>query len=157
MYALQHCFICRPSDFTVSDDAGIEPRTVVTLALTARCTNNSARYYPQLFQISSTNSDRSHPRLFQIPSTSRLDLICTRLDLSTTRLDLIHNSARFDPQLGQAHLQTRLDLIYDSSRSHQHLGQISSAPPISHPLLGQILSTTRLDFTTTRLAKDKQG
>ncbi len=35
MYAIQHCFICRPSDFTVSDDARIEPRTVVTLALTA--------------------------------------------------------------------------------------------------------------------------
>ncbi len=24
----QHCFICRPSDSTVSEDAGIEPRTV---------------------------------------------------------------------------------------------------------------------------------
>jgi hypothetical protein len=25
---IQHCFICRPSDSTVSTDAGIEPRTV---------------------------------------------------------------------------------------------------------------------------------
>ncbi len=25
---IQHCFICRPSDSTVSKDAGIEPRTV---------------------------------------------------------------------------------------------------------------------------------
>ena len=33
---IQHCFICRPSDSTVSQDAGIEPRTsVTTLALTA--------------------------------------------------------------------------------------------------------------------------
>ncbi len=32
----QHCFICRPSDSTVSEDAGIEPRAVATLALTVR-------------------------------------------------------------------------------------------------------------------------
>ncbi len=30
MFVIQHCFICRPSDSTVSEDAGIEPRTVVT-------------------------------------------------------------------------------------------------------------------------------
>ncbi len=28
MYIIQHCFICRPSDSTVSENAGIEPRTV---------------------------------------------------------------------------------------------------------------------------------
>ncbi len=28
MYVVQHCFICRPSDSTVSEDAGIEPRAV---------------------------------------------------------------------------------------------------------------------------------
>jgi hypothetical protein len=26
-YFIQHCFICRPSDFTVSEDAAIEPRS----------------------------------------------------------------------------------------------------------------------------------
>jgi hypothetical protein len=35
MYVIQHCNICRPSDSTVSEDAGIEPKTVATLALTA--------------------------------------------------------------------------------------------------------------------------
>jgi hypothetical protein len=37
-YFIQHCFICRPSDSTVSTDAGIEPRTVATdaLAVTTR-------------------------------------------------------------------------------------------------------------------------
>jgi hypothetical protein len=35
-YVIQHCCICRPTDSTVSEDAGIEPRTVATLALTAR-------------------------------------------------------------------------------------------------------------------------
>ncbi len=38
-YVYQHCFICRPSDSTVSKDTGNEPRTVATLALTARRTN----------------------------------------------------------------------------------------------------------------------
>ncbi len=33
MYVIQLCFICRPSDSTVSEDAGIEPRTDATLAL----------------------------------------------------------------------------------------------------------------------------
>ncbi len=30
---MQHYFICRPSDSTVSEDAGIELRTVATTAL----------------------------------------------------------------------------------------------------------------------------
>jgi hypothetical protein len=42
MYVIQHCFICRPSDSTVSEDYGIEPRTVATLALTARRSKPSA-------------------------------------------------------------------------------------------------------------------
>jgi hypothetical protein len=41
MYVIQHCFICHPSDSTVSEDAGIEPRIDATLALTARLSNNS--------------------------------------------------------------------------------------------------------------------
>jgi hypothetical protein len=40
MYDIQHCFICRPSDFTVSEDAGIEPRTVATTALAVRRFNH---------------------------------------------------------------------------------------------------------------------
>ncbi len=35
MYIFQHCFICCSSDSTVSEDAGIEPRTFATLAFTA--------------------------------------------------------------------------------------------------------------------------
>jgi hypothetical protein len=30
MYVIQHCFICHPSDSTVSEDAMIEPRTDAT-------------------------------------------------------------------------------------------------------------------------------
>ncbi len=46
MFFIQHCFICRPSDSTVSEDAGIGPRTVATLALAVRRSNHSARYSP---------------------------------------------------------------------------------------------------------------
>jgi hypothetical protein len=37
----------RPLDFSVSEDAGIEPRIVATLALAIRHSNHSARSYPQ--------------------------------------------------------------------------------------------------------------
>ncbi len=40
LYYIQHCFICRPSDSTVPTDAGIEPRTVATGALTVRHSNH---------------------------------------------------------------------------------------------------------------------
>jgi hypothetical protein len=43
MYFYQHCFIYLPSDSTVSEEAGIEPRTVATLALTLRRSKHKAR------------------------------------------------------------------------------------------------------------------
>jgi hypothetical protein len=46
MYVIQHCVICHPLDSTVSEDAGIEPRTVATLALTARGSNHLAKSHP---------------------------------------------------------------------------------------------------------------
>ncbi len=39
MYFIQHCFICRPLDSTVSDDAGIEPGSV------RRCNHWTHRLY----------------------------------------------------------------------------------------------------------------
>ena len=48
MHFIQHCFIYRPSDSTVSKDAGIEPRTVATSALVVRRSNHSARSHPTL-------------------------------------------------------------------------------------------------------------
>ncbi len=44
MYFIQHCFGCRPAYSTVSEDAGIEPRTVATSALAVRCSNHSTRF-----------------------------------------------------------------------------------------------------------------
>jgi hypothetical protein len=40
IYFIQHCSICRPSDSTVSGDAGIELRTVLTLTLAAYLPRN---------------------------------------------------------------------------------------------------------------------
>ncbi len=37
---------CRPSDSTVSEDAGVEPRTYATSALAVRRSNHSARSHP---------------------------------------------------------------------------------------------------------------
>jgi hypothetical protein len=48
MYVTHHCFICRPSDSTVSEDAGNETKTDATLALTARGSILSARSHLQL-------------------------------------------------------------------------------------------------------------
>jgi hypothetical protein len=56
MYVIQHCFICRPSDSSVTEDAGIKIRTVATFALTVKRSNYSIL------------TARSHPR-------TRLDLI----------------------------------------------------------------------------------
>ncbi len=46
MYVIQHCFICRPSGFPVSKDAGFEHRTFATLTLTTRCASHLARSHP---------------------------------------------------------------------------------------------------------------
>jgi hypothetical protein len=44
-FFIQHCFICRPSDFTVSEDAGIEPRTVATLAIAIQI---FSKFHPEM-------------------------------------------------------------------------------------------------------------
>jgi hypothetical protein len=46
MYFIQHCFVYSPSDFTVSEDAGIEPRTAATSALAAIGYISSAQIKP---------------------------------------------------------------------------------------------------------------
>jgi hypothetical protein len=42
LYFVQHCFICHPSDSILSEDAGIAPRAVASLALSVRRSNHSA-------------------------------------------------------------------------------------------------------------------
>ena len=47
MYLIQLCFVCRLSDSTASDDAGIDLRIVATLALAVRRSSQSARSHLQ--------------------------------------------------------------------------------------------------------------
>jgi hypothetical protein len=71
MYDIQHCFICRPSDFTVSEDAWIEPRTVATTALAVRRSNHSARSHPHL--VSSSFCDGKYSLFLIIESSPTQD------------------------------------------------------------------------------------
>jgi hypothetical protein len=50
-YFFQHCFICRPTDSTVSVDAGMESKTVATLALAVSRSNHSARSHPPAYSM----------------------------------------------------------------------------------------------------------
>jgi hypothetical protein len=75
MFDIQHCIICRPSDYIVSEDAEIEPKTVATTALAVNALT--------------TRLDLIHNSAIDLINT-RLDLIHTPLDLIHTRLDLIH-------------------------------------------------------------------
>ncbi len=118
MYVIHHCLFCRPSDSTVavSQETGIEPRTVATSALTARRSNPSAgshllsaRYHPlsagfhPLSARSYPHSAISHPLLVQISSNSARS----------------HpHSARSHPRSARSHPQ--------SARSHPPSAQISS-------------------------------
>ncbi len=64
MYDIQHCFICRPLDSTLSEDVEIDPRTVATTALAVRRSNHSARSHPHSAR-SHLHSARSHPEKIQ--------------------------------------------------------------------------------------------
>jgi hypothetical protein len=55
---IPNCFFCHPSVSTVSEDAGIETRTVSTSALVVRQSNHWARYHTQLDLI---HDHRSRP------------------------------------------------------------------------------------------------
>jgi hypothetical protein len=54
MNFIQHCFICCPSDSIVSEEAGIEPRTVATSAMAVRRSNHS-RSHPLNYTTSKKN------------------------------------------------------------------------------------------------------
>jgi hypothetical protein len=65
IYYIQHCFICRPSDSTVSEDAGIEPRTVTNSALAVGRSNRSARSHPLLNYVAFTSFNHAFLMLFK--------------------------------------------------------------------------------------------
>ncbi len=85
MYDIHHCFICRPSDSTVSEDAEIEPRTVATTALNVRRSDHSAKSHPIYMYILITvllliyvlrSFIRSVKAVWKISSSDSTDLLC---------------------------------------------------------------------------------
>ncbi len=56
---IQHCFICPPSDSTVSEDAGT--RTVATTALAVRRSNHLARSHTHFDKLSCRQVSVSGP------------------------------------------------------------------------------------------------
>ncbi len=141
-YFVQHCFICRPSDFTESEDAGIEPRTVATLALEVRTNALITRLDLIHLGQNSSTSARSHP--------PRLDL--THLSQNSSTSARSHPSQlHLIPPSDRSHLP-RLYLIHFeqiSARSHPSVRQISFTSAISHPLridLSQISSLRQIDL-----------
>jgi hypothetical protein len=110
---MQHCFICRPSDSTVSENAGIEPRTVATIrhllsdALTTRL--DLTHYY----------SAKSHPLSARSPPLSARSH-------PLSAIDLISNSARSHPLSARSHPL--------SARSHPVSNRSHPLSARSHPL-----------------------
>ncbi len=91
MYDIQHCCISRPVDSTVSEDAGIEPRTV---ALAVRRSNHSARSHSLLGQISSTLGQISST-LTQWMRSSRVWMRFSRSQMRSCReKEVIKNEKR---------------------------------------------------------------
>jgi hypothetical protein len=101
MYYIQHSFICRPSNSTVSEDAGIELWTVATTTLAVRRCNHSARSHPL------------HPILLHINITN---LIRIRSGLNTNPDPAFHLNA--SPDAG-----SQVNEILRRSGSASDLGQ----------------------------------
>ncbi len=131
MYFFQHCFICRPSDSSVSEDAGIESRTVVTLTLAVRHSNPSARSHLHSAR-SHPHSVRSHPLSARYHTLSaRYHPLSARYHPLSTRSPPLSAgyhplSVRSHPLSARSHPQPAKSL-YLSVRSHPHSAR-------SHPL-----------------------
>jgi hypothetical protein len=81
MYVIQHCFIWHPSDSTVSEDAGIEPITVATLALTVRRSNHLARSHPPYSAKPAQRISHTGPAMLQ-----KMDTVPAHVDWQAVRL-----------------------------------------------------------------------
>jgi hypothetical protein len=115
---------------TVSEDAGIEPRTVATIRhwLSDALTPIRLDLIHTRQDLNHTRQDLVHTR--QDLNHTRLDLIHTRLDLIHIRRDLIHT--RLDL------IHTRPDLIHTRlDPIHTRLDLIHARPDLIHKQMGQ--------------------
>jgi hypothetical protein len=134
MYFIQHCFICRPWDSTVPDDAGFEPGLLQRLqwqsyALTTQLileeicgVDRSCEYInrSQTHECGNWGWGRAIPRkgIYKRNCRCSVDLIHTRLNLIPTRLDFIPSRLDLIPiRVDLIHIRLnlihyRLDLIH---------------------------------------------
>ncbi len=122
MYCFQHCFICRPSESTVSEDAGIEPRTAIT-TLTVRRSNQSAISHPPInFKFVWARIKIDFAKLIKNLSKtrwqSRLDISLIFFELIITLSRLRDRVARQQSTLKMAH---RAPCSYPFCRNRLHL------------------------------------
>ncbi len=153
MNIIQHCLICRPSDFIVSEDAGIEPRTVAALALTARRSiTTQLDLIHRQGQISSKGLGRCHPHSARShPHSTRSHPHLARSHPHSTRSQT--HSARPHPQVPlqiQIFKYIRqfptvlLSMIFQTPKKTLTFGKIVTFNPY----------TSRLSDTSTEFDRD---
>ncbi len=84
---IQRCFIYRPSDFIVSEDAGIKIRTVAPFPLAVGRYNHSARSHP-VHSYMSFDTVRHHSPLGTGSTESILLHISINVELSVRRISV---------------------------------------------------------------------
>ncbi len=165
MYVLQHSFVCRPSDSTVShsQDARIEPRTVATLALAARRSNHSARSHPHSAR-SHQHLARSHPQLGQIYLVQPQFLLRYTPLQSNIRAFLLQRNPRKSHvnELTNLHHRGHAGAGYLSFPKRSRKTRIMAAVPaaqvkqVSAPAICQPTSNPRSPIRSTNSAQDKK-
>jgi hypothetical protein len=149
MYVIQYCFICRTSNSTLSEDAGIEPRT---LALTARRSYHSAidlihtliNLRPRLtwdvhFSAKLTQSSSSRDGSSQSHASGSVTSTVSSPDISTTTNDSEISTATeqvptvaTEVEAGQLVDPDRAGLAAEPSRSESQPSPSRFAIPISN-------------------------
>jgi hypothetical protein len=105
-YFIQHCFICRPSDSTVSEEAGSEPRT--TAWLSDRRSNHSARSHP--LTRSHPQTVRSHP--IQISVRKKVNHAKTKKRNGGERHKSFSDQGGVISHWSNKHLEKKRDKLY---------------------------------------------
>ncbi len=138
MYDIQHCFICRPSDYTVSEDAGVEPRTAATAVLAVRRSNHLGYNASTLGNISSTlgyiSSTLGYISYTHGYISSTAGYISSTLGYISSTLDYISSTLGY---ISSTLSHISFTLSYISSK----LGYISSTLGYISSTLGYISST----------------
>ncbi len=154
MYFIQHCFICRPSDSTVSEDAGIEPRTVATSALAVRRSCHLATSHP--------HSASSYPLRLDLIHGWDAYLFAHLDDELSNILIYIPTLYCFECMRQQkfctiAISQCQYILLAGAIMSHASVALLKNSPFLNIIFEIQNLNLTMLKFTVYKADTSKQG